>query len=57
MRERGGPIARIRLIRRASEAGTKGPGQAAPRDHTIVLAAQPAPLSVALSKDARERGL
>jgi hypothetical protein len=94
MREREGLIARIRQIRRTSEAGTAAPGKAAPGSGTIALEAlqtriahleqlvealqdsvyreserqskriteleaqiQPAALGVALSKDARERGL
>jgi hypothetical protein len=94
MREREGLIARIRQIRRASEAGAAAPGKAAPGNDTTALEAlqarvahleqlvealqdsvyreseryskriteleaqiQPAALGVALSKDARERGL
>ncbi len=94
MREREGLIARIRQIRRASEAGAAKPVTAASSDPTVAMEAleariahleqlvealqdsvyreserhnkritdleaqiQPAALSVALSKDARERGL
>jgi hypothetical protein len=94
MPERQGLIARIRQVRRTSDAGAAAPGEAAPRNDTIALEAlrtriahleqlvealqdsvyresqrhskriteleaqiQPAALSIALSKDARERGI